>query len=81
MVLKCLLHCKLLSSKFATLFTSIGVKLLGNKLISASAETWKLLAISSLLAPATGRGADPHSAEPPSAEPTANLPKGFGLAC
>lgn len=57
------------------LFISTIVKLLGNKLISAFAETWQLLAISSLLALAAGRGAEPPSAEPPSAEPAANRPK------
>lgn len=44
--------------------------IVGNKLISAFAETWKLLAVSSLLALAAGRGA-----EPPSAEQAANYPK------
>lgn len=57
------------------LFISIIVKFLGNKLISAIAETWKLLTISSLLALAAGRGTEPTSAELPRAEPAANYPK------
>lgn len=46
------------------LLISMIVNVLGNKLISAFAETWKLLGNSSLLALAAGRGAEPHSAEP-----------------
>lgn len=59
------------------LFISIIVKLLRNKMISAFAETWKFLTISSLLALTAGRGVESPSAEPLSAEPAANHPKGL----